>query len=459
MPVSHSPDRRGFLLAGGALAIAGGLAALSARMGGGVPTTRGYGPLHPAKDEATGLSLIKLPDGFRYRTFGWAKDRLSDGSLAPAAHDGMAVVKADGDRITLVRNHEISGRGRAFGSQSMQYDPAGPGGCTNLIFNTATGELETSFVSLAGTAHNCSGGPTPWGTWLSGEENVGDTTSTHADKKPIGYQKEHGWVFEVGPDGTPDPQPLKDLGRFIHEAVAVDPATGCVYLTEDTNPSGLYRFTPKTPGQLADGGKLDMLSAVNRPDVRKRVRAGSAFDVQWVPIAEPHLAHTPKTTDSKGVYNQGKKLGGTTFARLEGVFHAGGRLFITSTSGGDADQGQVWEYTPCDETLRILFESPGRDVLNMPDNLCASPNGCLVMCEDGGRPGQRLQALTPEGQLFAFAENVTRLRGERNGFRGDFRSTEWSGVCFSPCGSWLFANLQSPGITVAITGPWADGPF
>lgn len=461
MPASPSPDRRAFLLVGASAAVAAGLAALSARVGGGVPTARGYGPLIPAKDEITGLSLLKLPDGFRYRTFGWAKDVMADGVVTPGAHDGMAVVKADGDRITLVRNQEISGRGKPFGSPSLQYDTGAPGGCTNLVFNTRTGELEKSFVSLAGTLHNCSGGRTPWGTWLSGEEHVGDPTTLDGNKKPLGYEKEHGWVFEVGPDGTRDPQPLRDMGRFIHEAVAVDPATGCVYLTEDTNPSGFYRFTPKTPGKLADGGKLEMLMAVNRPDVRKRVRAGSVFDVKWVPIAEPHLAHTPKTTDSKGVYNQGKKLGGTTFARLEGVFHAGGKLFITSTTGGDADQGQVWEYTPAAETLRILFESPGRDVLNMPDNLCASPNGCLVMCEDGGRPGQRLQALTPEGQLFAFAENTTRLRGEKvaRGFRGDFRSTEWSGVCFSPCGTWLFANLQTPGITVAITGPWAEGPF
>ena len=454
-----TPDRRSFLLVGGACAIAAGLTTLSARLASGSTAAYGYGPLRPAKDESTGLELIKLPDGFRYRTFGWTKDPLSDGSPMPGAHDGMAVVKADGDRLTLVRTQEISGRGKAFGTAKTQYDPTGPGGCTNLIFNAATGELERSFISLSGTAHNCSGGPTPWGTWLSGEENVGDPTTLHADKKPIGYEKEHGWVFEVGPDGTASPTPLRDMGRFIHEAVAVDPATGCVYLTEDTNPSGFYRFTPKVPGRLAEGGRLEMLAVVGRPDVRKRVKSGARFAVKWVPIADPHLAHTPKTTDSKGVYTQGKKLGGTTFARLEGVFHAGGKLFITSTTGGDAEQGQVWEYTPAEESLRILFESPSKNVLNMPDNLCASPRGCLVMCEDGGRPGQRLMALTPDGQLFAFAENVARLRGERNGFRGDFRTTEWSGVCFSPCGRWLFANLQTPGITIAITGPWADGPF
>ncbi|MCU0702922.1 MAG: PhoX family protein [Fimbriiglobus sp.] len=453
------PDRRSFLLVGGAAAIAAALTTLSARLPSGISTTAGYGPLRPTKDESTGLELIKLPDGFRYRSLGWAKDLFADGSPTPPLHDGMAVVKADGDRLTLVRNHEISGRGKPFGDEASRYDVAAPGGCVNLVFNAASGELEKSFVSLCGTAHNCSGGSTPWGTWLSGEENVGDTTTLHADKKPIGYQREHGWVFEVPADGTTHPVPLRDMGRFIHEAVAVDPATGCVYLTEDTNPAGFYRFTPKTPGKLAEGGKLEMLAAVGRPDTRKRVKAGATFAVRWVPIADPYRAHNPGTTDAKGVFTQGARLGGSTFARLEGALHADGKLFVTATTGGNAEQGQVWEYTPATETLRLLFESPGREVLNMPDNLCASPRGCLVMCEDGGRAGQRLQGLTPDGRLFAFAENQCRLRGEKNGFRGDYRATEWSGVCFSPCGRWLFANLQTPGITVAITGPWADGPL
>ena len=400
-----------------------------------------------------------MPDGFRYLSYGWTKDPMTDGSPTPHGHDGMAVVKADGDRITLVRNHEQAGRAKGFGDDKMRYDANGPGGCTNLIFNTASGTFEKSFVSLNGTVQNCAGGATPWGTWLSGEENVGDSTTPDTDKKPIGYQKDHGWIFEVSATGSTTPVPLKDMGRFIHEAVAVDSLTGNVYLTEDRNPSGFYRFTPKTPGKLAEGGKLEMMSAVGRPDTRKRVRAGSVFDVKWVPIADPLRAHSPKTTDTLGVYHQGKALGGSTFARLEGVFHTDRRLFFTATTGGDAEQGQVWEYSPETEKLRILFESPGAPVLNMPDNLCASPRGCLVICEDGGRPGQRLQALTPDGTLFAFAENHTRLRGERNGYSGDFRAMEWAGVCFSPCGHWLFVNLQMPGITLAITGPWADGPF
>jgi secreted PhoX family phosphatase len=61
--------------------------------------------------------------------------------------------------------------------------------------------------------------------------------------------------------------------------------------------------------------------------------------------------------------------------------------------------------------------------------------------------------LTREGTTFSFAENNIELFGEL-GHRGDFRENEWAGVCFSPDGKWLFVNIQTPGITFAITGPW-----
>ena len=43
------------------------------------------------------------------------------------------------------------------------------------------------------------------------------------------------------------------------------------------------------------------------------------------------------------------------------------------------------------------------------------------------------------------------------GFAGDYSDSEWAGACFSPDGKWLFANVQEPGFTVAITGPWQAG--
>ncbi len=463
--LSANPEsRRAFLQLGAGAAVITGLYSLGGRLMQSkvrpdIAGVGAYGPLATAKDETTGLALIKLPEGFRYRTLSWAKDPLSNGMSTPNAHDGMAAVKQTGSAITLIRNHERAGKGAALGNAAESYDLAAPGGCTTLEFDGTSEKLLSSRISLSGTLQNCAGGPTPWGSWLSCEENVGDPATKEKSGKPIGYTRDHGWVFEVKAEATAPPVPLTGLGRFVHEAVAIDPGTGIVYLTEDSNPAGFYRYIPKVPGDLVSVGRLEMLLAIGRSDTRKRIPANAEYDVAWVPIADPTLAHSPKSRDGKGVFTQGQKLGGSSFARLEGVFFTDGRLVITATTGGNASQGQVWEYTPGTEKLRLLFESPSKEILNMPDNLCATPNGCVVLCEDGGRRGQRLQALTPTGELFPFAENAMVLKGEKNGFKGDFRGGEWSGVCFSPDGKWMFANMQSPGVTLAITGPWEDGPF
>ena len=50
------------------------------------------------------------------------------------------------------------------------------------------------------------------------------------------------------------------------------------------------------------------------------------------------------------------------------------------------------------------------------------------------------------------------LAGERNGIAGNFSGSEWAGATFEPKkGHWLFVNIQTPGITFAITGPWKKG--
>ena len=144
------------------------------------------------------------------------------------------------------------------------------------------------------------------------------------------------------------------------------------------------------------------------------------------------------------------------FSRLEGAWFGDGRLFVTATSGGDARMGQVWEVDPKAETLRLVFESPGADVLNMPDNVCVSPRGGLVICEDNDvRPC--IHGLTRDGQIFKFARNNSQLPEPRNGLSGDYSMSEFAGATFSPDGRWLFVNAQRPGITFAITGPWEAG--
>jgi hypothetical protein len=156
------------------------------------------------------------------------------------------------------------------------------------------------------------------------------------------------------------------------------------------------------------------------------------------------------------VYSQGLARGAATFARLEGAWHGSGKIFVTATSGGAAKMGQVWEVDLRRSALRLVFESPGAPILAMPDNLCVSPRGALVVCEDG--PGtSRLHGLSLKGELFPLVRSNLVIEPGQKARAGDFRESEFAGVTFSPDGRWMFFNVQSPGVTFAVTGPWERG--
>lgn len=444
----HDPFRRR-LLGGGlaSLALAASpFAGLSAR------TTRSTATrLVPTACARTGLPLLELPPGSEYLSFGWTGDTMDDGRPTPARHDGMAVVRSTADRVTLIRNHENYGDTGAFGAADLTYDPAADGGCTVLEFDTRAAALTSARVALAGTTFNCAGGATPWGTWLSGEEWVVGPGDPSRDRtRALAFEREHGWMFEVSPHAPHRVRRLPALGRFQHEAAAVDPRTGLVYLTEDRSICGFYRFRPERRGDLAHGGRLQMLAARGLEDARRGVPGDRSWAVDWVDIADPERGHTPGSRDAAGVVAQGLAQGGTRFARLEGCWYRDSIVYFASTSGGDAGCGQIWRYDAASSRLRLLYESPDAATLDSPDNLTVTPRGGLLICEDGDREATLLHHLSRGGVLTPLARNNVRLDGERNGIAGDFRGREFAGACFSPDGRWLFLNIQSPGISFAI---------
>lgn len=464
-PDSISPARRR-LLAGGGLALTAGLGLsplgrLLAQAGGaaGRAPHPGYGPLRPVADLSTGLPLLHLPEGFSYRSFGWAGEPMQSGVPTPDRHDGMGVVAAAGEVLTLIRNHEITRGSGSFAPAGASYDPVCAGGTVTLRFDAAKGELLDATPSLSGTLHNCAGGVTPRGTWLSCEETVINAGLVQIDGgAPFELARDHGFVFEVPAAGLSAARPIRAMGQFRHEAATVDPRTGIVYLTEDQDiagTSGFYRFLPTARDDYLQGGRLQMLRAVGERDLRRGLGRRRRFDVEWVEIEQPERGFDERGRPL-GVQAQGLKAGASRFIRLEGCIAGGDAVYFSSTNGGDAGSGQLWAYRPGPETLELLFESPDPQVLDYPDNLVLSPRGGLAICQDSRGARQRLYGLAAGGDLFAFALNDVVLDGVK-GHSGNFRTAEWAGACFSPDGRWLFANIYSPGFTVAITGPWREG--
>ncbi|MCI0660041.1 MAG: PhoX family protein [Acidobacteria bacterium] len=434
-----------------------------------------YGELVPTVSENTGETLLALPEGFKYNVFGRTGTIMSDGRPTPPAHDGMAAFEThdrrdnddcdDHDRhdddhdhderdhrgrnhrkrlITLVRNHEVSTDPGVALDPTRSYDPRAGGGTTTLIIDAETRLPVRDFLSLSGTHNNCAGGATPWGSWITCEENVEGIAA--------GFSQPHGYVFDVSArsTGLVDPTPIKDMGRFVHEAIAVDPQTGIIYETEDRNPQcGFYRYIPNRKNKPAAGGRLQMLAVSCHPnyDTRTGQMPFKPLRVIWVDIDNPDPANAE--TDSIAVFKQGLAAGGAIFARLEGAWYGDGSIFFISTNGGNARLGQVWKYKPRGHSggqLSLIFESPGVDVLDSPDNICVTPGGGLILCEDGGGV-QYMRGLTQQGEIFNFALNVVP----------GFTTQEFAGATFSPDGETLFANIQTPGITFAIWGPWEDG--
>lgn len=411
------------------------------------------------------LGVVDLPEGFSYKIISTVGEVMDDGFLLPGKPDGMAAFPLDKNRCVVVRNHELSPSQYAkegpFGKSNELLSSIKPdqiydfgngelpavGGTTNFIFNIKEGKIEKQFLSLVGTNRNCAGGATPWGTWLTCEE---DTTKAGGEKGHM--EKNHGYVFEVPATDEVKinaPIPIKSLGRFNHEAVCIDPETGIVYLTEDTHDSLIYRFLPNEIGDLQKGGKLQALKIKGQPkfDTRnwdnQNMAIGRQYAVEWIDLENVD-------SEEDDLRYRGFEAGAAIFARGEGIWFGENEFYFACTSGGNKKNGQIFRYKVSNAEgtqkekempshLELFVQPDNNDLMSYCDNLTVAPWGDVVLCEDTRSP--RVIGITKDGKLYPIAHNVGH-------------ASEFAGGCFSPDGSTFFVNIQDAGLTLAITGPW-----
>jgi uncharacterized protein len=389
-------DRRGFFRI--ALSSAGAAACLpSASMAGatpagtrrrGQPAGGGVGPYGSIEGREPDPNGLLLPDGFTSRRLAVAGEPVGDTGYRWHVFPDGAATFDDGDG------------GWFYVCNSEVFAPDGAGGASAIHLGAA-GEIADAYPVLEGTTANCAGGPTPWGTWLSCEERTDGL----------------GQVWETDPTGETPGEARPALGRWSHEAVAVDPDGETLYLTED-NPGGkLYRFTPEAYPDLS-AGRVE--AAV--------VAADGA--VTWVEVTDPSAA-SGATRDQVQT--------ATTFPGNEGIWYHDGTIVFTSK--GD---NRVHAIDIAGQRYSLLWDGTSTDPLGGVDNVTvAAASGDVFVAEDGGN--MELVLITPDGDVVPFARAVGP------GHEG----SEITGPVFSPDGTRLYFSSQrgpTPGTLTEIAG-------
>ena len=383
-PITGAMGRRGFLrlTAGAAMAATAGAGLVGCEKAS-VVTTADHGPLLPA--DANGLLL---PAGFSSRVIATTGQVVAGtGYTWHTAPDGGACFPTANGGWIYVSNSETY-----------------PGGAGMVRFDAGGAIVEARRI-LDGTIGNCAGGATPWGTWLSCEEY------------------DAGQVFECDPTGVNPAVARPALGRFKHEAAAVDPGRGHVYLTEDAPTGGLYRFLPTTPGNLA-AGTLEVLTEVGNTLVWSTVPNPQS----WLP--------TPTRDQVPGT----KRFNGG-----EGICFTDDCVWFTTK--GD---NKVWFY---DIALNLCGPFYDAAVAPAPqltgvDNITVKigeiAGAVWYVAEDGGN--MEIVGVQFDGKTYP----LCRLTG--------VTGSEITGPAFSPDGSRLyFSSQRNPGRTYEITGPFLPG--
>jgi secreted PhoX family phosphatase len=339
---------------------------------------------------------VRLPPGFTSRIVARSGQPVGGSHYRwPGSPDGGACFAMPDAGWVYVANSELTG---------------GAGGVSALRFNAA-GEVVDAYPILRGTTLNCDGGSTPWGTWLSCEE----------------YPQ--GRVWECDPTGTAAAVVRPALGVFTHEAVAIDPNAGCLYLTEDAPAGRFYRFTPASSAN----GRLDLSAGMLEV---AEVAKGDPAAVRWHHVVDPSAA---KVSTVRQVPQS------TPFPGSEGIAWGNGQIYFTTKYNN-----RVWAYDPAAQTMRVLYDDErfADPILTGVDNVVVAPSGDVIVAEDGG--DMQLVAITPTGDVRPFLQVV--------GHAG----SELAGPAFDPSGTRLYFSSQrgprggvDEGITFEVRGPFS----
>jgi secreted PhoX family phosphatase len=369
-----------------------------------------YGPLQPPD-----ANSIMLPQGFSSRVIARGGVPV-EGTSYPwhVFSDGQATFGTEDGGFILVSNCENPPDAGVGGTP-------GTGGASAIRFRP-DGSIADAYRILSGTSTNCSGGPTPWGTWLSGEE--------HSD----------GQVWECDPTGRNPGVARAAMGVFEHEAVAVDPEGRRVYLSEDNAAGGLYRFTPTKYPDLSEG-------------LLEVARVGGDGFVTWARVPDPSAASAATRTQVEGM---------TKFNRGEGIWFDAGIVYLATTN-----DNRIHAYDTRTERIDVLYDGGAieKPPLTNVDNVTVSRSGDLFVCEDtvdSDDPGLDIGIITPQREVARFL----KLTGSEHLGAGEARS-EVTGVTFDPSGTRMYFASQrgfGVGIIYEVTGPFrlerpAQGPI